>query len=243
MKQLVSIIIPAFNAEKWISTCIKSAVSQTWARKEIIVVDDGSSDETLTIAKSYSSSEIKVVSQKNRGASAARNHGLSLAQGDYIQWLDADDLLASDKISSQMEGTEQGDISRILLSGSWGKFFYRLDRSRFEPNSLWQDQTPVEWLYRKIDGNLWMAIESWLVSRALTNLAGPWNEDLSLDDDGEYFSRIVSCSDKIKFVPESRCFIRRSSIGISHDMTLNDQKLDSLFFFSFFTYPKITLVR
>ena len=85
MKQLVSIIIPAYNAEKWISACIESAISQTWPRKEILVVDDGSSDKTLEVAKSYSSPELRVFSQENRGASAARNHGLSMAQGDYIQ--------------------------------------------------------------------------------------------------------------------------------------------------------------
>ena len=95
MKQLASILIPAFNAQNWIGGCIESALAQTWSRKEIIVVDDGSRDSTLEIAESYASQDVHVTTHDNCGASSARNRALSLAQGDYIQWLDADDLLAS----------------------------------------------------------------------------------------------------------------------------------------------------
>ena len=84
MKQLVSILIPAYNAEAWIADTIRSAITQTWPRKEIIVVDDGSTDQTLAVARRFASKEVAVVTQKNQGASAARNHALSLSQGDYI---------------------------------------------------------------------------------------------------------------------------------------------------------------
>ena len=144
MKQLVSILIPAFNAEKWIRECIESALSQTWPWKEIIVIDDGSRDSTLEIAESYASPDVYVTTQDNCGASSARNRALSLAQGDYIQWLDADDLLAPDKVARQLEGAAPGQSSRILLSGAWGKFYHKPERSRFVPNSLWEDLEPVE---------------------------------------------------------------------------------------------------
>ena len=238
LMQLVSILIPAFNSEKWIGDCIESALAQTWSRKEIIVVDDGSKDSTLKTAKSYASAVVHVTTQDNSGASAARNHALSLAQGDYIQWLDADDLLAPDKIFRQMDGVESGQSSQVLLSGSWGKFFHRSESSKFVPDMLWEDLTPVEWLFRKLDGNLWMAIESWLVSRRLTELAGPWNENLSLDDDGEYFCRVLACASKIRFISEARCFCRRGNFGLSHNLTLNNRKLDSLEF-SLFSYIQI----
>jgi len=114
MKQLVSILIPAYNAEAWIADTIRSAIAQTWPRKEIIVVDDGSTDQTLAVARRFASKEIAVIVEgnsryhpKNQGASAARNHALSLSQGDYIQWLDADDLLSPDKIASQIGGIEE----------------------------------------------------------------------------------------------------------------------------------------
>src|ERR1041385_4381684 len=93
---LVSILIPAYNAEQWIGDAIRSAIDQTWDHKEIIVVDDGSTDRTLAAAKRFESPLVRVVSQKNQGAAAARNLAFSLSKGDYIQWLDADDLLAPD---------------------------------------------------------------------------------------------------------------------------------------------------
>ena len=101
MKPLVSILIPAYNAAEWIAESLRSAMEQTWPRKEIIVVDDGSRDRTAEVARRFASNEVAVVSIENQGAAAARNHALQLAQGDYIQWLDADDLLAPDKIERQ----------------------------------------------------------------------------------------------------------------------------------------------
>ena len=115
MKPLVSILIPAFNAQKWIADTIESAVRQTWPKKEIIVVDDGSRDQTLSIARRFASKGVSVVTQANQGASTARNHAFAICQGDYIQWLDADDLLAPDKIARQMAALEQCRSRRTLL--------------------------------------------------------------------------------------------------------------------------------
>src|SRR5579871_6111210 len=122
MPPLVSILIPAYNAENWISDTLKSALAQTWPNKEIIVVDDGSRDRTREVAETFSGAGVKVVSQKNAGASAARNHALRLCRGDYIQWLDADDLLAPDKITLQMEVAEKLADKRVLFSMGWGRF-------------------------------------------------------------------------------------------------------------------------
>jgi glycosyltransferase involved in cell wall biosynthesis len=230
MSDLVSILIPAYNAEKWIGACLKSAISQTWQRTEVIVVDDGSRDSTLDVARLYESAKVRVVSQENGGASAARNRALSLAQGDYIQWMDADDILAADKISLQLINAERGIESKILLSGAWGKFYHCPDKTHFAPSALWRDLEPLEWLFQKIDLNLWMAIESWLVSRKLTQLAGPWDERLSLDDDGEYFCRVLSAAAGVRFVADARCYCRRGSVSsMSHSFTLSDAKLNSQF--------------
>src|SRR5271166_5822373 len=99
MKPLVSVLIPAFNAQAWIGDTLESAVSQTWPQKEIIVVNDGSTDQTLASVQRFESAGVRVITQENQGAAAARNKAFSLCQGDYVQWLDADDLLAPDKIA------------------------------------------------------------------------------------------------------------------------------------------------
>src|SRR5262245_2008001 len=146
MAPLVSILIPAYNAERWIAETLQSALGQTWGRKEIIVVDDGSSDGTLAAALRFESNEVRVVMQPNQGAAAARNKALSLSQGDYIQWLDADDLLAPDKISKQIETVGGSVGQRTLLSGPWAYFCYRTSAAKFNPTPLWCDLSPVEWM-------------------------------------------------------------------------------------------------
>src|SRR5215831_7669413 len=154
MTPLVSILIPAFNAENWIADTIKSAIGQTWPRKEIIIVDDGSTDQTLSITQQFASKQLKVVTQQNQGAAAARNRAFALCQGDLVQWLDADDLLAPEKIAKQMEAAQQCSSNRTLFSSGWGYFTYRTDRAKFSRTSLWCDLSPVEWILRKMGENL-----------------------------------------------------------------------------------------
>jgi glycosyltransferase involved in cell wall biosynthesis len=228
MKPLVSILIPAYNAGPFIADTIKSALAQTWPEKEVIVVDDGSTDGTLSIAQKFASKGITVVTQKNQGASLARNRAFSLCHGDYIQWLDADDLLARDKISRQMEMAEQVSSKRALFSSEWGRFIYRLRRAEFNPTSLWADLSPLEWLLRKMGQNLHMQPATWLISRELTDAAGPWDARLSLDDDGEYFCRVILASDGIRFVPGAKSFYRMSGFNSLSNVDKSKKKLDSL---------------
>jgi glycosyltransferase involved in cell wall biosynthesis len=214
MKQLVSILIPVFNGERWISDCIESALAQTWRWKEIIVVDDGSSDSTLEIARSYASRNVKVTNQERRGASAARNHALLLAQGDYIQWLDADDLLAPDKIEQQMKMTyDPKNTWKTLYSSSFGRFYFRYQSAKFIKNSLWQDLLPLDWMLIKFRESVYMSLDAWLVSRKLTEIAGPWDERLVRDNDGDYSCHLVLASDKVIFVPEAKSYYRAGNFG------------------------------
>ena len=169
---LVSILIPACNAQRWIADTLRSAIAQTWRAKEIIVVDDGSTDQTAAIARQFESDGVRVVGQRNQGAAAARNMAFSLCRGDYIQWLDADDLLAPDKIEKQMETIVHCPNKRVLLSSAWGKFMYRYYRAEFTPTALWCDLSPREWLLHKMGQNLYMQTATWLVSRELTEAVG-----------------------------------------------------------------------
>lgn len=213
---LVSILIPAFNAQEWITDTIRSAVAQTWDRKEIIVVDDGSTDNTLALVRQFEKFGVQIVTQRNQGAAATRNKAFSLSKGDYIQWLDADDLLSPDKISRQLAGLSQNCNKRMLLSSAWGKFMYRHYRAEFIPTALWCDLSPAEWLLRKMEHNLHMQTATWLVSRELTQAAGPWDISLLSDDDGEYFCRVLLASDSIKFVPEALVYYRSTPNSLSY---------------------------
>lgn len=98
MKELVSIIVPMYNVEKYIEKCITSLIEQTYKNCEIIIVNDGSEDKSKEIAEKIAiqNNNIKIINQKNSGVSVARNTGIENANGDYIIFVDADDYLAED---------------------------------------------------------------------------------------------------------------------------------------------------
>ena len=231
MKPLVSILIPAYNSERWLTETLSSATAQTWQHKEIIVVDDGSRDNTFEIAKRFEADNVKVVKQANGGAPAARNAALRLAQGDYIQWLDADDVLHPEKIERQLVRAGDDRNSRFLLTSAWGKFFFRTSGARFEPDSLWRDHTPVDWIVARLQDNVWMNPAVWLVPRSLTDAAGPWDSRLasSGDDDGEYVCRLAAASRGVRFVADARCYYRIGTVGsLNWNMETSAKSLESL---------------
>jgi glycosyltransferase involved in cell wall biosynthesis len=227
MKPLVSILIPAYNAEAWISDTLNSAIAQTWPNKEIIVVDDSSKDQTLAVARKFESDQVKVFTHPNSGAAATRNKAFSLCKGEYIQYLDADDLMSPDKISRQLEALGSSQDKRILLSGGWGPFLYRYHRTKFTPSSLWADLTPAEWLVRKLSQNIYMQTASWLTSRELVEAAGPWDTRLLGDDDGEFFTRVLLASHGVKFVPQGKVYYRTSGAGSLSYIGGSDKKREA----------------
>jgi len=229
VKPLVSILIPAYNAERWVAETLRSALAQTWSRKEVILVDDGSTDRTLDIVRQFEGPELKIVAQANAGAAAARNRAFAECQGDYIQWLDADDLLDPVKISEQLELLEGRASNRTLLSSAWGQFIFRPHRAEFVPTPLWQDLFPIEWLLLNLRYNYWMQTAVWLVSRELTQAAGPWDARLLGDDDGEYFCRVIVASDCVKFASSARVFYRRTPSSLSY-VGRSRRKLEAHFF-------------
>jgi glycosyltransferase involved in cell wall biosynthesis len=208
MVELVSVLIPAYDAERWLAETIRSAVTQTWPNIEVIVVDDGSKDRTFLVAKAFEGASVKVVTQTNQGAASARNTALGLAQGTYIQWLDADDLLHPQKIAAQMKAAEAAEDRRVLLSGQFGTFYYRAQKATFVRTALWRDLTPLDYLLTRFSDNACFQTGAWLVSRELTDAAGPWTDVGSPDDDGEYFCRVVTKSTGLSFVREAKVYYR-----------------------------------
>ena len=230
MTPLVSILIPAYNAERWLAETIESALAQTWPRKEVIVVDDGSRDQTLSVARPFASKNVSIVTQENQGGSAARNKAFALSQGEFIQWLDADDLLSSDKIAKQIEAWFKCPNKDALLSSAWGHFMYCPRRARFEPTPLWADLSPLEWLVRKWENNAHMNPATWLVNREVAHKAGPWDVRLITGEDGEYFCRVILASSGIKFVEDAKVFYRCTGSGSTGSyIGRSNRKIESQF--------------
>jgi len=106
MKPLVSVIIPAYNSARYISRAISSAIAQTYKDIEILVVDDGSTDRTADIVRSFGDPRIKYFYQENRGQGAARNNGIRISKGEYVTFLDSDDFYLPEKIDKQVNFLE-----------------------------------------------------------------------------------------------------------------------------------------
>lgn len=115
MQPLVSIVIPCFNSEKYLPQAIESALKQDYDQLEIILVDDGSDDNSLRVASTFQDKRLKIIKQKNQGACSARNSGLKVTTGKYIKFLDADDILAHGVIRKQVAQAESVDESTIIF--------------------------------------------------------------------------------------------------------------------------------
>ncbi|MEB3280983.1 MAG: glycosyltransferase [Lyngbya sp.] len=212
MKPLVSILIPSYNCEQWLAETLESALAQTWQHKEIIVVDDGSTDNSLSVAKRFESSIVKVISQENKGQSAAENRALREAQGDFIQYLDADDLLSPDKIDRQIKLLGDSN-SEFLAAGEWSRFYKSPQEALFIPQPLWADFDPINWLIFAWENHYMMHGAAWLVPRKIAEKAGGWDEKLSLINDFDYFSRILLASQGVKFCWGAKTYYRSGNSG------------------------------
>lgn len=204
---LVSILIPAFDAERWIAQAIRSALDQTWCWREIIVVNDGSEDATGKIAREFGSAGVRVIEQTNRGASTARNVAFRESQGAFIQYLDGDDLLHPAKIEVQMRRLAREEPG-FLASGAWARFRADPGTARFVPEPVWADLDGVGWLVASWTGGGMMHPAAWLVPRDVVERAGPWDETLTLNDDGEFFCRVLLASRGVRFCGEARTYYR-----------------------------------
>ena len=212
MSPLVSVIVPCYNAAPWLEAAVASVRAQTWTHREIILVDDGSTDGSGEIARRIAGSDMRVVAQANAGQCAALNRGLAEAQGDFIQYLDADDLMAPEKIAVQLERLRDR-TGGFLASCSWARFETAPEQAVFVPEPVWRDMDPVEWLTSSWSGGGMMHGAAWLAPRAVVTAAGPWNESLTLINDLDYFTRLLLASAGILFCPAGRTYYRSNVSG------------------------------
>lgn len=214
MHPLVSIIIPVYNNEKHLSAAIQSVIAQSWSNKEIILVDDGSQDNSLELAKSFENEWIKVFHQENKGASAARNLALKYAKGDYIQFLDADDLLAPDKIENQINCLK-GFPNSLAYSDTVtfkNDDDFIVSESYVLSEELKNTTDPYQFLLHLYGGYgvpAMVTVHAWLTPSTVIKKAGDWNENLSMDDDGEFFCRVLLAADSVKFCADTLSYYRK----------------------------------
>ncbi|HMG81452.1 MAG TPA: glycosyltransferase family 2 protein [Ferruginibacter sp.] len=235
---LVSIIIPAYNAEKYIEATIQSIVDQTWNNLEIIIVNDGSTDDTEKIIQGFlSDKRIKYVTQTNKGCSGAKNTGLLLVSGDFIQYLDADDILSLDKIEQQLNVIHDTPFKIAICRTKL--FHEEVGDSQQEVDSdfLYDTANPFEFmlnLYGLNGKDGMIQPNAFLISKQLSDLIGSWDTTISPspDEDGEYFCRVMLKAKSIS-ITEGMNYYRKQkssmqSLSKQHDYLHTKGLLGSL---------------
>ena len=213
---LVSVIIPAYNAGKYIRETIESVIRQSYTALEIIVINDGSSDNTEDIVNSFSSEHrIKYIAQKNRGCSGAKNTGLHASTGEFIQYLDADDLLSHNKIEEQVAILKGKPDAMAVCKTTY--FYEKADdpeNRELDTEFLHTTTNTLDFLlnlYGLNGKNGMIQPNAFLISKQIAEKTGPWNESISPapDEDGEYFCRAMLAANEIYFTVSGMNFYRK----------------------------------
>jgi glycosyltransferase involved in cell wall biosynthesis len=156
----------------------------------------------------FRSEKVKVYQQENAGTCNARNKAFEYSTGDFIQYLDADDLLSEDKITEQIKLFEKYGSS-IVASCRWDKFYQDPEEATFPHRYQDKDwEYPIDWLINSWEGKGVGQTSIWLTPRKLIENAGPWNESLQINQDGEFFNRVLLQASAIKYSPKAKVYYR-----------------------------------
>jgi len=232
---LVSIIIPTYNRAGVIAETLESVLLQTYQNWECIIIDDTSTDNSFEIINNYikRDSRFKFIVKNNKrkkGASASRNIGIENSAGDYIQFLDSDDLLHTEKIEYQISLLNENDGFAISTC-QWERFeISTKEIESFQTKADYKHFDDTEEYFKTIGkyGGFFPP-EAFLISRELINFSGFWNENLTNNDDGEFFFRIISNASKIIFAQKSIVYHRKVVQGNQNLSELDsNEKLYSL---------------
>jgi len=202
---LISVIIPVLNGENFIAEAIQSVLSQGYEPLEIIVIDDGSTDNTAQVVKSIFGS-IRYHYQKNTGISAARNKGLELARGEWIAFIDADDVWLENKLKLQAAILNQNPeiemVIGFLLPLPFGK----------------KDEVTIGQLS---SGKTALALQlgSTLIRKSVFDKIGGFDTELKLAEDSDWFFRVMEAGIKVHVMTETVQLYRQHEHNITKDKT------------------------
>ena len=212
---MVSIIIPAFNRASLIRETLNSVLSQTYGNWECFVVDDGSTDRTVEVVREYTSRDNRFVlchrpQSIRKGASPCRNFGLQKAKGDFIQFLDSDDLLHEKKFEEQLRIFRESPVQSIVTC-RWGSFTISSNlRIKTKYHSYRSFKKSVNLLSSFGRYDEYFPPLAYLVPKGVIKKAGFWDETLEKNpnDDGEYFTRVILNSSSVQFCEKAEVYYR-----------------------------------
>ena len=225
---LVSVIIPCYNASAYIEEALDSICKQTYLKLEIIVVNDGSADNTEAKVLAFSDARIRYFKQENKGQCAASNLGLRQSKGDYIKFFDADDIINPAHIEEQLKRLDEKTDS--VASCAWGRFYDGNPASAvFKSEKVWKDMNPLIWLKTALSQRAdMMGAWLWLIPRPLIEKVGGWDERLSLNNDFEFSIRLLLQAKQILFTPDAKVYYR-SGLESALSQNASEEKYKAAF--------------
>jgi GT2 family glycosyltransferase len=207
----ISVIIPNYNRESLVGETIENLLAQSLPPHEIIVVDDGSTDKSVEVIRAFGD-KVKLIQQPNQGPGAARNAGLKIATGEFVQFQDSDDLFGLNKLEAQAKALQK-DQADIAFS-PWVKLNFHGKSVSLEDQVLQQMMPPAElslpcWWLRG-----WSTVfQSLLFRRSFLAKVGVYRTDLMPSEDTEFFFRILTSSPRVAFTDETLMLYRLHTVN------------------------------
>lgn len=242
MKLLVSIIIPAYNCENYVEETINSCLQQTYKNLEIVIVNDGSTDKTEELILSFKDTRIKYYKIKNSGPCYARNFGIAKATGILFQFLDGDDVLDHNKLELQVKNYEAyGDD--YVYTGVMGMIMGNQRKLEADYDFYYRN-LGVEEYFKEMFNHFgkYLTTGIWLIPRTLIEKTHGWDERVRINNDGEYFTRIILCSAGLIFCPEAIFYYRRDvPMSVSKQLSIKSKDIYESWLYSYSCYVKYFL--
>ncbi len=217
---LVSVVIPAYNSGCFLAETIQSILGQTYVPLEIIIVNDGSTDNTaIVLAKFRLHENLRVIHHStNRGQAAARNNGIRAARGDYIAFCDADDIWLPEKVEKQMNVFWRNEKAEIVYCD-----IYKFDQHHIFPKTLWQEKniTPVRGgseLLTNIFYRNFIPGAMTVVKKDIFHKAGFYDESLRVCEEYDLWLRMIAANIQIDFCLEPLAKYRQHPNQISRNV-------------------------
>lgn len=221
--------MPCYNAEKYVAETLTCLLGQDYENIEIILVDDGSSDKSYDIAKQFETdSRVQVYQQPNSGACVARNLALSKASGEYVIFMDADDLVTKDMIASQMALLADGSDGYMTF-GHWARFYDgQLDKAVVEGGEIYHDYDNAKDALADIwNGKGMMPIHTYIIPRSVVG-EERYDVRLKVNQDGEFLCRMLMRANGLKYCPRGVAYYRSGIAGSVSSKKISHVKGESL---------------
>ncbi|EMI52265.1 glycosyltransferase family 2 protein [Rhodopirellula sallentina] len=208
----VSVIIPNYNRSGLVNETVRNVLAQSLAPHEVIVIDDGSTDDSVDSLRSEFGDQIRLIQQANQGPGAARNEGLDRATGDYVWLMDSDDLSSLNKLETQVDALQTSNAD--IVYSPWARVFIDENRISMDGPVLQQrpvpeSRTPLQWFLT--DWSL--VFQHCLFRTSILRAAGQYRTDMWTCDDSEYFVRILTKDAKVVFDDRSITLYRADDHG------------------------------